>query len=531
MTAGERRPPSVRHPLVLLALAVAIPLVGLAFYVSYRVAAIEQEATRAALLNNARSLAAALDQEIDKHIAVASTLARSPSLLHADWPEFQQWAKESLADLQGSGLIVLDPTGQVLTDTSAAPDAALPRRPLFAVEEQALRTGKAEVSGIVTGFAADRMVAFAAIPVFRDGQPLYVVDIVLNPDRFVALLQEQNFLLYWLAAIVDGNGNFVARLPDEAGTKLGRSASEGWRDAIRQSPTGVVEHISTDGQPIIDAYTKASHGWTVGIGIRQSILAAPFRGTLWLLLAASLGCIGLGLVFSWLVAHRLNRSAQVLHGAAKTMAAEQPVRAVPTGVIEYDEAVGAFAAASPAPHARRQGRARAEQALRAHEAELEAVINRTPFMLTRCSRDLRYRFVSQGCAEMLGRNPEDIVGRPIAEIVGEEAFKAMLPSITRVLNGERVETEREIHFQGIGARFVHVVDPPERDEHGEVVGWVASILDITDRKRAERDRQRAEAALAASADAQTALYEFTNRLYRAESLKVAYEAGLDAIVR
>jgi PAS domain S-box-containing protein len=531
MTARARRPHSVRHYLVLLALAVAIPLVGLAFYVSYRVATIEQQATQAALLNNARSLAAALDQEIDKHIAVASTLAHSPSLLQGNWPEFRQWAKDSFADLPGSWLIVLDPTGQVLTDTSAAPDAALPRRPLFPIEDEALRTGKPEVSGIVTGFATDRMVAFAAIPVFRDGHPLYLVDIVLNPARFVALLQEQKFLLYWLAAIVDGNGNFVAHLPDEEGTKLGQSASEGWRDAIRQHPTGVVQHLSTDGQSIIDAYTQASHGWTVGIGIRQSILAAPLRGTLWLLLAASLGCIGLGLVFSWLVAHRLNRSAQVLHGAAKTMAAEQPVRAVPTGVIEYDEAVGAFAAASQALQARAQERDRAEQALRAHEAELEAVINRTPFMLTRCSRDLRYRFVSQGCAEMLGRKPEDIVGQPIAEIVGDDAFKAMLPSITRVLNGERVESEREIHYQGIGTRFVHVVDTPERDEHGEVVGWVASILDTTDRKRAEQERQRAEAALAASADDQAALYEFTNRLYRAESSKVVYDAALDAILR
>jgi PAS domain S-box-containing protein len=531
MTAGERRPHSVRHYLVLLALAVAIPLVGLAFYVSYRVAALEQQATQAALLNNARSLAAALDQEIDKHIAVAATLAHSPSLLHGDWPEFRQWAKESLVELHGSWVIVLDPAGQVLTDTSGAPDAALPRRPLFPVEDDALRSGKAEVSGIVTGFAADRMVAFAAIPIFRDGQPLYVVDIALNPERFVALLQEQKFLLHWLAAIVDSNGTFVARLPDEEGTKLGRSASEGWRDAIRQNPTGVVEHISTDGQSIIDAYTPTSHGWTVGIGIRQSILSAPLRRTLWLLLAASLGCIGLGLVFSWLVAHQLNLSAKVLHGAAVAMAAEQPVRAVPTGVVEYDEAIGAFATASQALQARAQERDRAEQALRAREAELEAVINRTPFMLTRCSRDLRYRFVSQGCAEMLGRNPEDIVGRPIAEIVGEEAFKAMLPSITRVLNGERVETERELHYQGIGTRFVHVVDTPERDEHGEVVGWVASILDITDRKRAEQERQRAEAALATSADEQAALYKFTNRLYRTESSKVAYDAALDAILR
>ena len=299
------------------------------------------------------------------------------------------------------------------------------------------------------------MVAFAAIPVFRDGQPLYLVDITLNPERFVALLQEQKFLLHWLAAIVDGNGNFVARLPDEEGTKLGRSASEGWRDAIRDNPTGVVEHLSTDGQPIIDAYTQASHGWTVGIGIRQSILAAPLRGTLWLLLAASLGCIGLGLVFSWLVAHQTQSQRQGVarrgqsHGRGATRSGGADRR------VEYDEAVGAFAAASQALQARAQERDRAEQALRAHEAELEAVINRTPFMLTRCGRDLRYRFVSQGCAEMLGRNPGDIAGRPIAEIVGAEAFKAMLPSITRVLNGERVESERELlpgHRHAVRAR-------------------------------------------------------------------------------
>ena len=78
---------------------------------------------------------------------------------------------------------------------------------------------------------------------------------------------------------------------------------------------------------------------------------------------------------------------------------------------------------------------------------------------------------------------------------------------------------------------MHVVDTPERDEHGEVVGWVASILDITDRKRAEQERQRAEAALEASADEQAALYEFTNRLYRAELSKVVYGAALDAILR
>src|SRR5581483_9151367 len=79
-------------------------------------------------------------------------------------------------------------------------------------------------------------------------------------------------------------------------------------------------------------------------------------------------------------------------------------------------------------------------------------------------------------------------------IMGEAAFNTILPSVGRVLNGERVETEAEIDYQHTGKRVVHVVSTPERDENA-------------------------------------ALYEFTNRLYRAESLSVVYEAALDAIIR
>ena len=167
---------------------------------------------------------------------------------------------------------------------------------------------------------------------------------------------------------------------------------------------------------------------------------------------------------------------------------------------------------------------RAEPGRRAGEADLKAVLDSTPFMLARCGRDLRYRFVSQGCAALLGRRPEEIVGKPIVEIIGEQAFRTILPSIARLLNGERVETEAEIDYQHTGKRFVHVVSNPEKDESGAVIGWVASILDISEQKRAE-------AALARRAEENAALYEFTNRLYRAESLSVVYEAALDAIIR
>src|SRR5262249_36536734 len=65
--------------------------------------------------------------------------------------------------------------------------------------------------------------------------------------------------------------------------------------------------------------------------------------------------------------------------------------------------------------------------VRAKQEELETVLGGTPFMLTRCGRDLRYRFISESYGQMLGLRPKDVVGKTIAEIVGGEAFKTMLP--------------------------------------------------------------------------------------------------------
>ncbi len=127
----------------------------------------------------------------------------------------------------------------------------------------------------------------------------------------------------------------------------------------------------------------------------------------------------------------------------------------------------------------------AEEALRAKEAELEAIINRTPFMLTRCTRDLRFQFVSRTYAEMLGRHAEEISGKLIVEIVGKKAFKTILPYAEKVLQGERVEYETEVSYRGARGRSMHCVYTPDRDGKGNVIGWFGSIIDVTKRKRAE----------------------------------------------
>ena len=290
-------------------------------------------------------------------------------------------------------------------------------------------------------------------------------------------------------------------------------------------------------------------------------------------------------------------------------------------------------------------RKRAEEALRASEAELQSVINRTPFMLVRCGRDLRYLFVSEAYAHLIARERDEVIGKTIDEVIGPRGLRTLQPYINAVLNGESIDFECELEFPHSGVRRLAIAYRPERDVAGNVEGWIASLLDVTDRRSGEearrqlasivessddpiysedltgsivswnpgaehlygysaeevvgkpiatiipdhlkgeepqflerikaggriehyettrrckdgrlvdvsltmspmrdehgaivgaskivRDvtaRKRAEAVVSRRADEQAALYRFTNRLYRAESIKDVYEAALDAIM-
>jgi PAS domain S-box-containing protein len=165
----------------------------------------------------------------------------------------------------------------------------------------------------------------------------------------------------------------------------------------------------------------------------------------------------------------------------------------------------------------------ADAALREKDAELELIVTQTPFMLTRCSRDLRYRYVSRAYAMMLGRTPEEIAGKPIAEIMGKEALKAISPHIETVLKGHTVEYQTEVSIQGVGAPYLHCVYSPDRDAKGTVIGWFGSIVDITEQKRTEQ-------VLAETALNERALSEFVQHQQEARTIREIYAAALDAIL-
>jgi PAS domain S-box-containing protein len=130
-------------------------------------------------------------------------------------------------------------------------------------------------------------------------------------------------------------------------------------------------------------------------------------------------------------------------------------------------------------------RKRAEQALRAVSNELEQTTEILSTALTLCSRDLRFISANRACTELFGLPREQIVGRPIVEVIGEQAFEFIRPYFEQALRGERLEFKAQVLYRARGLRWVHVVYAPYRTAEGHISGWVAAVTDISERKNAE----------------------------------------------
>src|SRR5579872_730326 len=98
-------------------------------------------------------------------------------------------------------------------------------------------------------------------------------------------------------------------------------------------------------------------------------------------------------------------------------------------------------------------RKHADEQLRMAKEQLQLLTDNLPAAVTRCSRDLRYVWVSRRYAEWQHKRVEQIVGKPILEIVGQAGFEDIRPYIERVLSGEKVEYTAEVHFLGAGNRW------------------------------------------------------------------------------
>jgi len=124
-----------------------------------------------------------------------------------------------------------------------------------------------------------------------------------------------------------------------------------------------------------------------------------------------------------------------------------------------------------------------------NSADLIAAVDRNYVYILANQTFLKYH-----CLEL-----EQVVGHTVADVLGEEIFKEIIkPNIDRCLRGQVVECETEYNYPGIGSRCLDILYHPLKSNNRRVIGVVAVMRDVTDRKKAEERERKLQEELALS---------------------------------
>ncbi|MGQ9619816.1 MAG: ATP-binding protein [Bacteroidales bacterium] len=115
------------------------------------------------------------------------------------------------------------------------------------------------------------------------------------------------------------------------------------------------------------------------------------------------------------------------------------------------------------------------------------LINNARAMLSVINRDYCYEKVNNTFCRLHNSTHDDIIGKSLIEIWGEEAFRSKIKdNIDLCLKGNIVRYEANFDVPLSGNRFFEVVFSPLTDEKGQITHLLAETIDITDLKLSQR---------------------------------------------
>jgi len=345
-----RTPMRVRTLLLLLALGVALPVLGFAILVSTILLREERDAIQQGAVERARAMMSAVDAKLRGDIEAVRILSASQALQSDDVERFRQEAELAL-DVQRNWNDVL----------VAAPDGKLQmaaRSPLAnaaAVEEKAgvetvARTLRPVIGNVLqpggTGIPMH-------VPVFRNGNLIYVITVLVVPASFDVLIQAQGLPTGWTSGIVDGRGNFVARIPYQP---AGQPASRAFREATANSSEGWYRGRTVENRDTYTAYRRSElTGWTIGLAVPADLVLAATWKTAWLIGFAALIALAIAFALAILVGRRIVAPVVALAKVARKVGDDAEVGNLPSSrIAEIDGVASALKDANDAVRHSRQ---------------------------------------------------------------------------------------------------------------------------------------------------------------------------------
>jgi len=168
--------------------------------------------------------------------------------------------------------------------------------------------------------------------------------------------------------------------------------------------------------------------------------------------------------------------------------------------------------------------ARKEAELRQARSEkwLKSITDNIPALIAYIDREQRFQFTNGYHQTIYRTHPSAFIGRSMRDCLGEQMYADVATQVATVLGGEKLRFERHSRDGGIDVHLL-IDYVPDRDADGQVIGFFATIMDITARKNAELRQSASEARLRTITDGLPGLIAYLDRSTRIRFCNATYE--------
>ena len=129
---------------------------------------------------------------------------------------------------------------------------------------------------------------------------------------------------------------------------------------------------------------------------------------------------------------------------------------------------------------------------RGHDQMLRQLVDASPAMVSYVDRVGQFRLTNRAFEDWIGASRQELHGRHLRDVLGEQSFEAIRGPLERAMLGESVRFERLIETLDGECRYVDSMLTPHVGDNKEIKGVFEVIIDVTDRKRTEEALRESE---------------------------------------
>ena len=131
----------------------------------------------------------------------------------------------------------------------------------------------------------------------------------------------------------------------------------------------------------------------------------------------------------------------------------------------------------------------------------QSIVDQVSELMSVVDTDYRYRLVNRAYLDFFGLCQEQVVGRHVQDILGEELFSTCAkPMIERAFEGRHNRSEKTLSGPDGRHRHIECVTEPFREPDGTISGAICSLRDVTAVRIVERQRHLFASVIEQSSD-------------------------------